>query len=316
MPHFIYSGGGIPDDVPRNAIVSIHESITVITRRLFFQQPNIIELICHGGVRRIEEEAVRQCRSLQPLIIPGVRVVEDGAFNRCSSVEYVECDALERVGRDAFGYCTSLKCIDLTSARVVQRGAFSNCTALVDVKFGKTLEAIGSMTFGRCLSLKQITIPLKESLIIDEDAFTKCSRLMSVIPVEAEELRETIAKLQLAEWRNDMTEEIDSINQILTPNAGAGYYDGGVLMESVEKVGAIQDWISRVLHKIIYYKSKHCHFLNETVVTLQHLLPNDIMANSVCPFLALPPHMFDGEDDIRRRLHHEREGLFLCRGYR
>jgi len=109
--------------------------------------------------------------------------------------------------------------------------------------------------------------------------------------VEGEELRETIAALQFEEWRNDMSEEINSVDQILlTADAGSFYHeDVGV------KAEAIRTWIRSVLDKMIHYKAEHERILNEVATTLQLALPQDAVMNSVLPFLELP-HTF-GEGD-------------------
>ena len=44
------------------------------------------------------------------------------------------------------------------------------------------------------------------------------------------------------------------------------------------------------------YKAEHRLLLNVAASTLQLTLPNDIVMNSVVPFLELPEHTFEGED--------------------
>ena len=62
-----------------------------------------------------------------------------------------------------------------------------------------------------------------------------------------------------------------------------------------EKTIVIQDWISRVLSKIIRYKAQHVQLLEEAVETLKFVAPNDIVVDNVMPFLELPTHTFDRE---------------------
>ena len=118
--------------------------------------------------------------------------------------------------------------------------------------------------------------------------------------VEKAILNETIAALQLEEWRSDLNDEIESINRLL-PNAFAGDTDGCTSDEYFgEKALFIREWVTRVLDKIVRYKSEHGHLLNDAASTLQLVLPNDIVSNSVLPFLYLPSYQFDGE-----QLHEE-----------
>ena len=125
---------------------------------------------------------------------------------------------------------------------------------------------------------------MKDGLITHDNTFTGCDNLKRVDLVEGE-VHETIAALQLEEWRNDMNEEINSINHILpdTP-VGSGRDDKG------ENARAIGTWIRSVLRKIIRYRAKHQRYLNEAATTLQLqlALPKDIVINNIFPFLELP----------------------------
>ncbi len=307
--------------------IIVHESVTVIRAEAFEEKINIVEVICHGNVEKIEEWAFFDCWSLRRVIMPGVKIVEElafgaccaltdvdcgkleivgeNAFYDCKSLANVECDLLEIIGENAFVGCRSLRSINLPSARIVEESAFCYCIALTDVKFGCMLDRIEEDAFQICTSLERITIPLKDGIIAADDTFQGCENLKNVDPVEEEFLRETIAALQLEEWRNVTNEEVGSINQIL-PTADAGHYDfpSGEDVEG-EKAQAIRRWIRSVLRKIMHYKAQHCRLLGEDVApTLQRILPQDIVMNSILPFLELPSHAFvdwnlheDEEDD-------------------
>ena len=102
-------------------------------------------------------------------------------------------------------------------------------------------------------------------------------------------VHETIAALLLEEWKNDMNEEIDAINQILRSTNPGGYRDAG------EKTQAIQTWIRSVLRKYTQYKAEHRRYLN-VAAALQPALPSGILFKNVLPNLELPSHTFEGED--------------------
>eukprot|EP00985_Skeletonema_marinoi_P030319 scaffold31591_cov73-Skeletonema_marinoi.AAC.2 len=208
--------------------------------------------------------------------MPGVKAIEELAFWYCEALAIVECGKLEIIGRRAFEFCNSLTSINLPSAKIVESFAFNVCTALTNVKFGKELESIKLWAFEGCKSLERITIPLKDNMITENGIFQGCKKLVHVDLVEGEVLRDTIDALQLNEWKNDMEEKIDAINQIL-PNTTV-----------LEKTQAVQLWIRSVLGKIVYYKAQHRSYLDEAATILQSHLPNDIMIKSVLPFLELP----------------------------
>eukprot|EP00984_Skeletonema_dohrnii_P030909 scaffold22787_cov78-Skeletonema_dohrnii-CCMP3373.AAC.2 len=299
---YTFTGGEaiIPLGVTR---VRIHESLTVIPAHAFQYCHSIEEVDCHVGVKTVEKYAFYNCISLRRVIMPGVEVVEGFAFNNCcEALEDVECGRLETIERYAFSSCESLGSINLPSAKIVEMYAFYYCTALTEIKFGKALESIRVGAFDACTSLQQITIPLKDVMITDDDTFQGCENLKHVDLVEGE-VHETIAYLQLEEWKNDMNEEINSINQILsnTPAGDANDDDDDV----GGKARAIRMWIRSVLGKIIHYKAQHQHALEEAAATLQLqvALPQDIVMKNVIPFLELPSYTFevgdheDEEDD-------------------
>ena len=209
----------------------------------------------------------------------------------CKALTYVECGKLEVIGEQAFGQCRSLSGIDLPSIKIVERDAFNGCGALTNVKFGKDLESIGEKAFLLCRSLEHITIPLKDGIITNDSVFTACKNLERVNLVGG--VHETVAGLLLEEWRNDMNEEIDAINQIL-PNTPAGGWDRiNEELDPGEKAQAIRTWIRKVLRKYIYYKAEHRRYVNEAAATLlRQDLPSDVVLKNILPFLTrmLDPH--------------------------
>ncbi|KAK1737799.1 leucine-rich repeat domain-containing protein [Skeletonema marinoi] len=289
MRWYNYTGDRrVPDDATHVTV-----SVTVISAWAFSGNHNIVEVVCDVNVEKIETWAFNNCPSLRRVIMPGVEVIERGAFDGCESLTDVECGKLEIIKVSAFKYCESLRSINLPSAKIVEEGAFNDCFALTDVTFDSKLERIEEMAFDGCPSLERITIPLKEGLMNDDDIFTACDNLKHV-DLAGGELHETIAALQLEEWRNDMNEEINSINQIL-PNTPAGGWDDGD--DEGEKALAIRTWIRSVLDRIIRYKAQHQHLLDEAATSLQLVLPQDIVMNNVLPFLDLPSYTFEVVDE-------------------
>jgi len=287
---YVYNGEAII--IPRNVTrVRIDESLTVIPAAAFYENRTIEELDCHDRVKTVGAWAFYRCTSLRRVIMPGVEEVEQYAFCGCDALADVECDKLEIIGWNTFRCCKSLTCINLPSTMIVVGSAFWNCTALTSVKFGKELESIGNGAFCRCKSLERITIPLKDNMITENGIFQGCKNLKHVDLVEGE-LHETIAALQLKEWRNDMNEEINSINQIFptSPAGNVSRRDAG------GKARAIRMWIRSVLDKIIQYKAQHQQILEEAAATLKLTLPQDIVIKNVLPFLELQSYTFEVGD--------------------
>ena len=291
--YYIFTGREVvPPDVTR---VRIDKSISVIPERAFHGHNNIEELNCHDGVKKVEEDAVSYCPSLRLVVMPGVKEVKRRAFWKCGALTDVECGKLEIIEGFAFHSCFSLRSIDMPSIKTVEELAFGFCRELTSVKFGRELESIRDRAFHGCRSLERIILPLKDGMITDNDVFFSCQNLKYVGMVEGAILHETIAALHMEGWKNDMNEEIASINQIL-PNAPAGDIYPYVDVGAGGKAEAVRVWIRSVLHKIIQYKAQHQSYLNEAATTLQHAVPNDIVSSNVLPFLEMPSYTFQGED--------------------
>ena len=211
---YVYRGDEEGERIPDEAThIFVDKDCTVILERAFFRHPNIEELICHDKVVKIEEFAFNNCPNLRRVIMPGVKIVDMMAFQMCPALTDVECSMLEIIREEAFLECFSLKSIDLSSASIVGQCAFHHCRALVHVKFGNKLERIEEETFFGCTSLERITIPLKDGIISAENIFTGCDNLKQV-DLNKGALEETMS-LYLEKWRDNVNEEIDSINETL-----------------------------------------------------------------------------------------------------
>ena len=291
-PEYYIFTGRDGERVPRHVThVIIAEALKFVPARAFFGHPNIKEVICHDEVEKIEQEAFHHCPSLRRIIMPGVKKVETWAFGISRALSYIECGKLERIGKYAFGGCESLSSIDLPSTKIVKRWAFQGCGNLINANFGKNLESIRALAFHDCPSLERIALPLKFGMTIDDSVFQYCDKLNRVDLVGG--VHETVSALLLEEWKNDMNEEIESVNLIL-PNTSSGdfrYDDNG------EKAREIRTWITSVLHKYIHYTEKHRSYLNVAAATLQSSLPNDVVLKNVLPFLELPSDTCAADDD-------------------
>ena len=296
MNTFIYRGGG-PDVVPRDSThVIIHESVTVIPEEVFRWHPNIVEVSCHAGVEIISMDAFYRCPRLKRVVMPGVEDIWSWAFHGCKVMTHIECDNLRFIEESAFDECTSLVSINLQSAKVIERYAFDSCSTMTEAIFGKNLKSVREGAFVECRALERVVIPLKNGLMTHDDIFQGCENLKRVDLVEAEVLREMVATLHLEKWRDDMTEEIESINRTL-PDADPGSCNE---CEVGQKAIVIREWMARTLMKIIDYKAQHRHLMNEATTVLQLAAPNDFVVENVIPFLELPVHTFDGEDSSIR----------------
>jgi hypothetical protein len=251
---FVYTGGDqeVPRDVER---VRIAENVDTILARAFYECFQLIEVEGHDRLRKIEKWAFCRCRRLRRVAkMTGLIEIEDDAFIGCGALSDVDFDKLEIIGEGAFMDCSSVRSINMSSIRRVGGEAFMRCRALRGAVFGEKLERIGAFAFYECTALRRITIPLKDNLIIGNDAF---NRNLSRVDTVGGGIHKTISSLHLESWRNEMKEEIDRINQTL-PNT-----------DSYEKAEAIQRWIIRVLSRMEQFKSQHQMLVKEAMTLLE-----------------------------------------------
>jgi hypothetical protein len=247
---FVYTGEEYPPrDVKR---VRIAENVYAILARAFRDCNQLIEVEGHNRLRKVEQYAFTKCPRLRRLSkMTGVIDIENEAFFKCPTLSVVDFEKLEIIGAYAFGDCFSLRPFKMTSIRWIHGGAFMSCHALTDAVFGEKLERLEQGAFYRS-SLRRITIPLKDNLIIGNI----CENLSRVDTLVGR-IHKTISSLHMETWRNEMEEEIDRINQTL-PNT-----------HSTEKATAIQQWITRVLSRMEHYKTEHMVLVKVAMTLLE-----------------------------------------------
>ncbi|KAK1742677.1 leucine-rich repeat domain-containing protein, partial [Skeletonema marinoi] len=229
---FIYMGGDqvVPYDVVR---VRIDKSVTIIPERAFDNRGYLIYVEFHDGIEIVEHRAFNCCYSLRSAKLLGVKVIEGGVFHFCRGLTEVEFGVeLETIGEGAFYSCTSLRTIKMPSVRSIGRYAFDNCQQLTDLDLPEGLETVGQRAFHFCQRLRRIAVPLRSDMIAN-NVFSDCPDLTTMDLVGG--IHNTIASLHLESWKNDTTEEINRINQVL-PNT-----------TSSQKTAEIQQWMRSVI---------------------------------------------------------------------
>src|SRR6056300_1069965 len=195
----------------------------------------------HDGVEIIEDQAFWCCFSVREIKLLGLRIIEKNASFNCTALTDVEFgDKLETIGRCAFEGCTSLRNIKIPKVRVIGYCAFASCDQLTEVELSEDLETIGEEALAYCPRLRRITLPLKDNLL-GGGVFDDCHNLSQVDLVRG--IHKTISSLLLHSWRNEMNDEIDSINRDLP--------------DTNEKTATIRQWMRSVIRRIENYKLEH-----------------------------------------------------------
>ena len=280
---FVYMGGDqrVPERVRR---ARIHRSVKIVRANAFRSRLNLISVEIHDGVEIIEACAFYGCTLLRgPINLLGIKIIKETAFSNCGVLTDVEFgDKLETIEQYAFYYCTSLSSITMPSIGTIGECAFYNCEQLTDLELPEGLETIGYGGFAECLRLRSITTPLEVDTI-EDDAFNGCPNLITVDLDRG--VHSTVASLHLERWRNEMTGEINGINQTLPKT------------DRWEKNQAVQQWMGSVNRRLDHYKAEHQKILKEATTLLE---------------LALwKANLDENEGGL-----HERDGVCTTRGQR
>ncbi len=241
---FVYMGGNqqVPDGVRR---ARIHKSVKIVRARAFQYRRHLISVEFHDEVEIIEEAAFSNCSSFKgPIKLLGVKIVKQGAFagSRLIGVEFG--DKLETIETCAFNSCKVLRKIRIPSVRTIGNYAFARCVLLTDVEFGEALRKmqLKLCVFEDCFRLKRIAFPLIRN-IIPGGTFKGCPMLTTVDLVGG--IHNSIASLYFESWRNEMTREINRINQTLPTTE-----------EGSLKTKEMKQWIRTVIRQLNYYKGE------------------------------------------------------------
>ena len=148
----------------------------------FYGKSNLLKLILPKELISIDENALRDCSSLNHVEIPNcVTKIEGGAFNGCSSLLSINLpNNIVIIGAGAFEGCSLISSIELpNSVTTIGSFAFSNCSNLTSISGGNNLIHIGENAFANCDALRSITIP-NSVISIGNNAFLNCSNLPSI----------------------------------------------------------------------------------------------------------------------------------------
>ena len=147
------------------------------------------EFIIPNSVSFIDNNAFEGCHSLTSVVIPdGVITIGDDAFRDCDSLTSIVIpDSVRSIGDNAFTGCTSLTSVVIgDSATSISDSAFVGCTSL---KFNaydncKYLGSESNPYFAliKASNKNMSTYEIhKDTKIIANCAFSKCSRLASIV---------------------------------------------------------------------------------------------------------------------------------------
>lgn len=129
------------------------------------------------GVEEIGQMAFNVCASLSIVKLPNsIKIIGGKAFSQCFSLIKIEIPSRVEKLESVFFFCRNLKAVTLNEGMKELFAAFYMCKNLESIKLPSTITKIGKLTFGECISLKAIEIPLNTS-VIEREAFLGCDEL-------------------------------------------------------------------------------------------------------------------------------------------
>lgn len=180
------------------------KSVSLINRRAFFENKNILEVSLPDTIQGIGVEAFLDCFNLKSINFPQyLNYIDENAFNGCQSLmniefnenldyigdfAFINCssikdlvlpDSLETIGKYAFANSSIESVVFPENAPDITVGLFSDCQSLKDVKFPKDIKHIKRRMFDGCTSLESMIIP-KTVKKIQTQAFMYCINLIEI----------------------------------------------------------------------------------------------------------------------------------------
>ena len=132
----------------------------------------------------IDDDVFRRNTDITKVTLPvGVKKIGNDAFKDCYNLEEINLENVKKIGNDAFNYCYNLEEINLENVEEIGEYAFISCYNLSKVRFGNALKSIGNAAFAY-VPLIRVDIP-EGMTTISEFAFfenqARCITLPSTL---------------------------------------------------------------------------------------------------------------------------------------
>ena len=196
----------------------------------------------------------RYCAVSKTLTIPdNVQYIEANAFKDSRLEKITLPKQMERIEDGAFENCNNLKTVVMPEeVDFLGSGVFLNCAQLEKVDFPK-YDHIPALTFGGCVSLKQVSIPESVSEI-DQKAFSTCVLLKSIsLPSQISEISASTFKDCMSLTTINIPEAVTSIEA--SAFSGCSSLTEFIIPENMKKISTLAFNGCRSLQNIVIPKS-------------------------------------------------------------
>ena len=185
--------------------VIIGDSVTEISKYMFYQCSELTDITFGKFVTKIDENAFEEC-GLTSIEIPNsvteigsyafyqcwnmvsatipnsITKIADYMFYNCPSLTNVTIpNSVTEIGSVAFCVCSSLTSIVIpNSVTDIGSLAFDGCKSLTNVEIPNSVTKINYSTFEDCINLTSVALP-NSITSIDNSAFSGCKNLTNII---------------------------------------------------------------------------------------------------------------------------------------
>src|SRR5574344_1642922 len=166
------------NDGEKKYIIEFKSKTIKKIENLAFFECKSLDSIDLPAVTSIGDGAFAECKTLTKINFPTATSIDANAFNNCISLTNIDLHMAINIGANSFYYCTSLTGIDLPAATSIGNCAFSGCTSLTNIILPEA-TSIGQGAFYGCTALSSISLPAATN--IGDSAFYGCIALTSII---------------------------------------------------------------------------------------------------------------------------------------
>lgn len=203
--------------------VRIPRSVVSIGTNAFGDCQKLKTVCMLGNITEIPKVLFSGCANLQSVKFPkGLQSIPNRFFRDCPNLQKVAIyESVQNIGEYAFAG-TSVRKIKLPkSLHTISQGLFYECERLGSVIMPESLDSICARSFGRCKSLRSITIP-EGTLSIGNQAFWGTGLESVTIPESVTQIGD------LAFSYCQKLESVEILGQIEHMGAHVFNHDGGL----------------------------------------------------------------------------------------
>ena len=180
----LFGAANIKESIKVTVIDNLPSYIEVIGPHAIAERRNLTRINIPSSVKEIQESAFELCQSLKTVKLPDeLHTLGDFAFASCNSLTTIELPTtLSNIGYGVFSGCFKLNSPNIRDTLVpwISQECFGACYNIQMIELPESMQRVESLAFRLCHELNTLIINSSD-LVIEENAFTGCSKLNRII---------------------------------------------------------------------------------------------------------------------------------------